>query len=127
MTKGALHKKDLEGELTFEGELSARVIRAAEAVASAATQVLNIYGDVFVTAQVAKLQEIRKAPAAIAEIPPEEGLSKVLEYLAEIESLLSSALEQQRKQERRTRLYAYVGWGLAVGAIIVSIIISIIK
>lgn len=112
--KGQEHKVELRERIRLSNELGLTLSRAVQATASTATQVLQTYGDALEPAQVRRLREIERAPAAIAEVSAEEGLEAIVGYVADLVDMQGDLLEEQRKAQRETRIVAFVGWAIAI-------------
>jgi len=108
--------------------LDAILVEAAKSTADSAVRTFKIHEDTLGRREVRVLQEIAQAPAAIAEVPEEEGWKLLVRYNREIRDILLERSEGDRARERKEDwkywlglavaiILALVGWAIALGII----------
>lgn len=112
------------------------LLAASQFTSGSAGQVLETYAEALEPAEVRSLQAISQAPAFVAGAP-EEGWKSVAQYMRKVVEILERLLEEQRsgrveaekardeaeKARKTDRVWAVIGWVIAIVSILVAVII----
>lgn len=95
------------GEARYE--VDALLVKAAEATANTATQILEIYGDTLEPARIHELEEIRHQAEAMTHVPEEERWFSWAGLIADGQRRTNAILEKLHDEQTRERKEAESG------------------